>query len=242
MDKVLPEAITATERFAGLLDMRRAEIFHVRDWKETILSRAKDDPRIMVEAGLKANAAVKRFDSRLLSSSKKAVTSIQSFVIEDLKLPWPWLTMELLCFYNAELVGCLCDTRFEMQHVFEPQSPKIDRRFRIPAGTARAEAIKRLGMFCEEALNEISGERSRKRMPHRPNATRMARDLLWFYRKRIKGESIRSLAREYHQKMHPEKSICSGDRSTVQTGIDECWRILSVPRFTYPHVQTPCRN
>lgn len=149
----------------------------------------------------------------------------EAFVRDRLRLPWLWVVEDLLIGFDSSY------TSFKWPipgGTFTPDTASA--QFVGPSlGETEQEAFARLKREYLRVRGAVRATFARRASggwrPSRSEET-IARYARWVYRHRVLGESIRSLAREYHrQKGH----VCSGDdRPTVRRGIAEAERRLTL--------------
>jgi hypothetical protein len=227
-------ALKATGDFADLLGIDRSEIFNTKLWPPT---RSKKVEKARVLVGNAAVDAITTFDNELLHRAQPAAKRMVDFVKEDLKMPWPWLSLELLNIFFGGLVGSLFSQAYKFEYSIKDEAPSIDRRFFLKGGS-KAESIAQLDSFYKSIRAEIMGRGSQSRI-RVPDEAKVRRNAVWFYRNQIKGESKMGLAREYHRNNHTGDDVCSGDRSTIQVGIAEAKRVLSLVPFGFKEGASP---
>jgi len=220
--------MSAMLQFANLLGVEPHQVFKPELWPET---RSKKVQKARLIAGTNAIHAIEKFLDELVERAELAGMKMVEFVRDDLKMPWPWLSLDLVQMFNGMLTGCLFGELHYVEYSLRSEAPAIDRNLFLEAGP-KVESLKQLECFYKKVRDEIMGpvRETRSRVP---DVTKMQRNASWFYRNQIKGESKKSLAREYHQNNHGPKTICAGDRSTVQAGIAECKRVLELVPFRF---------
>lgn len=149
----------------------------------------------------------------------------EAFVRDQLGLPWRWVVDDLLLSFSTSYTRL----KWPIPRGRVTQDPAWAEFVGPNPGETEPEALARLKREYLRVRGEVRAICARRASggsrPSRSEET-IARYARWVYRHRVRGESIRSLAREYHaQTGH----VCSGDdRPTVRRGIAEAERRLEV--------------
>lgn len=151
--------------------------------------------------------------------------------VKSLGLPWPWLAGELLWMFFLEFYGFVTGREFVEEVSVDPVAqvaPPTELQYSSrPDETAR-EALARLLEEVHEVIKRLAepiAELPRGRVPANLDAEYedgVGRYGRWFYRQRIRGESINAIARDAHF-----------DRATVRYGLREAERLLGLTRYTF---------
>jgi hypothetical protein len=163
---------------------------------------------------------------------------VVTFVRDELGLPWPWVAIELCQVLVLEAMGIICGGPWHMTwHVEleDPAAPDLRFTFEVQPGetisTAHRRFIDEANTFStrlEEAAPAVEVGRVPSDLSHeaRDGVGEYAR---WFYRHRVCGESIRSIAREYHTARSHRRAFDACDcRKAVRYGLGQAERLLSL--------------
>jgi hypothetical protein len=117
-----------------------------------------------------------------------------------LKPGWPWVSYELHDVFLRKLVmhglGVVHTRVLEaIDHV-----PNMRHIFAVKPEESRLETFERLHReFAAVAKSVLAGAETRGRLPRRKLGS-VERNAHWFYRNRVLGESVSSLAKKYHER------------------------------------------
>lgn len=165
-----------------------------------------------------AEATLRRCSHRAFG---RLPSEAQAFVRDGLGLPWSWVAPELLAAFGGFSPGL----RWRHDWAFHPGTAAAEF---VGPGDRETEQEAR-GRLKREYLRvdaELRAIFARRAARDRMLSGRVATYARWFYRHRLRGESIRSLAREYHEQ---KRHVCAGDdRPTVRRGIAEAARRLGL--------------
>ena len=168
---------------------------------------------------------------------QQVVGEIYRFV-EDIGLPYRWLVLELLTLYIArvfvdDLSWCFTGSLDVEDTTYSQPSPEFRHEFSFDAraGETVGQAIERLEI---EARNQVAKARRgltrfvnplpRGRMPNHASES-LEKSAEWFYRNKVAGESIRSIA---------SQAFTEGDRASderrkdVRRSIQQAEDLLSL--------------
>ena len=204
----LSEIAKISDRLATMPEPQEME----RSWNyENGFKISSDsDGEIKSLAG-EATEILRGFRSELMehfssSEFQQTVDEIYRFV-EDLGLPYQWLAWELLGLYFARVLVDDFSWRFTgsldvEDTAYSQPSPEFhcDISFDARAGETVGQAIERLEIESRSQIAEARQELTRfvdilprGRVPDRTRKS-LRRDAEWFYRNKVAGESIRSIA------------------------------------------------
>ena len=171
------------------------------------------------------------------SEFQQVVYEIYRFV-QDIGLPYQWLAWELPGLY---LAGVLVDdfswrftSSLDVEDTsYSQPSPEFhcEILFDARAGETVGQTIERLGLELSSQIAEARQELTRfvKPLPRGrvPNRTRtsLRRYAEWFYRHKVAGESIRSIA---SQEFTKEDRINDDRRKDVRRGITKVGNLLAL--------------
>ncbi len=94
-----------------------------------------------------AMAAIDRYMSSIRSSAKILTPLAETFVRDEVGLPWPWLTIELLQMLHLRCLGGFYGHVYQRRIWVEPPdapAPKVDVRFKTARGETVSAARERL--------------------------------------------------------------------------------------------------
>jgi hypothetical protein len=173
--------------------------------------------------------AIRRLPAATLAEEAAA------FVANTLGLTWAWLALEIVRAFLADVwgqplrrFGRRIQIRFEVDS--SPPAPALE----IPAFTTRpgerfGAAVERLNEHMRSAFEKLAEAAHQPPLPRGRVRGNDARNAEWFYRVRIRGETVSALAREYHAR---RKHVCSGDdRKTIREGIQAAERVLALGQY-----------
>jgi len=171
------------------------------------------------------------------SEFQQAVDEIYRFV-EDIGLPYQWLAWELLGLYFARVLVDDFSWRFTgsldvEDTAYSQPSPEFHCEiiFDARAGETVGQAIERLEIESRSQIAEARQELTRfvdilprGRVPDRTRKS-LRRDAEWFYRHKVAGESIRSIASQAFTK---EGRMDDDRRKDVRRGITKVGDLLAL--------------
>ncbi len=161
----------------------------------------------------------------------RAVASEAVQMVKSLLLPWPWLAVEIIEAFVFGLWGFAKGQIIVIdQWVEHPDlpTPHLSFRFRTRSSETISEALVRFVRDAQQfivRLMEPAVEFPRGRIPtdfRDEIENGVGRYGRWFYRHRIRGDSINAIARD---------AVC--DRATVRYGLREAERLLSLAAYTF---------
>ncbi len=158
-------------------------------------------------------AAKAGFDAEPLSVEAVAL------VRDEWKLPWPWLAWELVRWWLGWLEGAPFGLRQEVQFRTEStgwEHPAPALAFRTTPGESIEDALRRCH---DEVVAPLEAAAAAARLPNgrRTRSELVRRNTEWWYRRHIRGESLRSIADKDDDK-----------RSLVRHGIEQAHRWLGI--------------
>jgi len=235
----LSEIAKISDRLATMPEPQEME----RSWNyENGFKISSDsDGEIKSLAG-EATEILRGFRSELMehfssSEFQQTVDEIYRFV-EDLGLPYQWLAWELWGLYFARVLVDDFSWRFTgsldvEDTAYSQPSPEFhcDISFDARAGETVGQAIERLEIESRSQIAEARQELTRfvdilprGRVPDRTRKSRR-RDAEWFYRHKVAGESIRSIASQAFTK---EGRMDDDRRKDVRRGITKVGDLLAL--------------
>ena len=204
----LSEIAKISDRLATMPEPQEVEISW--DYENGSKVSSDSDGEIKSLAG-EATEILRGFRSELMehfssSEFQQTVDEIYRFV-EDLGLPYQWLAWELLGLYFARVLVDDFSWRFTgsldvEDTAYSQPSPEFhcDISCDARAGETVGQAIERLEIESRSQIADARQELTRfvdihprGRVPDR-NRKNLRRDAEWFYRNKVAGESIRSIA------------------------------------------------
>ena len=235
----LSEIAKISDRLAAMPEPQEVEISW--DYENGFKVSSDSDDEIKSLAG-EATEILRGFRSELMehfssSEFQQAVDEIYRFV-EDIGLPYQWLAWELLGLYFARVLVDDFSWRFTgsldvEDTAYSQPSPEFhcDISFDARAGETVGQAIERLEIELRTQIVEARQELTRfvdilprGKMPNRTKES-LQKYAEWFYRNKVAGESIRSIA---------SQAFTEGDRmdderrKDVRGGIKKAESLLSL--------------
>ena len=112
--------------------------------------------------------------------------------------------------------------------------PNMRHIFAVKPEESRLETFERLHReFAAVAKSVLAGAETRGRLPRRKLGS-VERNAHWFYRNRVLGESVSSLAKKYHERHCTQAfGAAHDDRQLVRTGIREAERLFSLSSYAW---------
>jgi len=153
-----------------------------------------------------------------------------AFVRDTLALPWPWVAIELCFEFQRRTVGNVTGARLQRTVSVGHVAPSVRIVFETRQDESIAQNQARLVDLCCQGLTELEAGLPPKGYWSR-QTDHVTRNARWFYRHKLRGESVRQIAREYHAHQTRGRERASGnddDRATVRAGINETERLLSL--------------
>ena len=197
-----------SDRFVAIPGAQDVEISW--DYENGFKVPSDSEDEIKSLAG-EATEILRGFNSELMEhfssgEFQQAVDEIYRFV-EDIGLPYQWLAWELWGLYFARVLVDDFSWRFTgsldvEDTAYSQPSPEFHWEFSFDdrAGETVGQAIERLGLESRSQIAEARQELTRFVDIHprgrKPNRTRgiLQKYTEWFYRNKVAGESIRSIA------------------------------------------------
>jgi hypothetical protein len=174
------------------------------------------------------DTALTRFRTRWEAFRQHPVPAPDTFVHETLRLPWPWVAVELVDAFRLRLVARATGVRIVRGFHGGVQAPPLT------LSTAPGEVVEAVRRRLQDAEHALA--LATARLPKGRRATHhVARNVHWFYRSRVQvpPASISQLARAYHQT--PGHTCATGDdRKVVQQGCKDAARWLGLTRVRVP--------
>jgi len=178
-----------------------------------------------------SNQRTDEFLEKFESVAWEPVSADAVELLKSLDLPWPWLAAQLVEMFMLSLWQFIIGRLVVINHWVEPPdlpAPPFEHRFCTRSDETVNEALTRFLSEMHAALDRLSGhvpEIPRGRMPSDLDAefaNGVGRYGRWYYRHRIRGESMNSIARDAH---------C--DRATVRRGLREAERLLDLTPYAF---------
>lgn len=235
----LSEIAKISDRLATMPEPQEVEISW--DYENGSKVSSDSDGEIKSLAG-EATEILRGFRSELMehfssSEFQQTVDEIYRFV-EDIGLPYQWLAWELLGLYFARVLVDDFSWRFTgsldvEDTAYSQPSPEFhcDISFDARAGETVGQAIERLEIESRSQIAEARQELTRfvdilprGRVPDRTRKS-LRRDAEWFYRHKVAGESIRSIASQAFTK---EGRMDDDRRKDVRRGITKVGDLLAL--------------
>ncbi|MFQ6029157.1 MAG: hypothetical protein ACE5Q6_16885 [Dehalococcoidia bacterium] len=223
---------SAADRLADLMGLEsRGELVNWDDLPDQVTIE-EDQVQEAEEIVAEANAAFEAFTHKLsnLDHAADVWPEAVDFVM-DLGLPYPWLAVELIeCSLHAITAAALGLT-FRLNSWYEPNSPSeisapaTSMSFQTRAGESVEEALNRLLLEVHGVMHNLAeAVPPRGRVPDR-TIDALEKYARWFYRNRVKGESIRSIA---------ISDFGDADRrKDVTDGIRRAEKLLDLTQYTF---------
>ena len=164
-----------------------------------------------------------------------ALTAELNGLVKRLVKPgWPWVSWELHDVFARKLLmhGLgVVHTRV-LQAV--DRTPNVRHIFEANPEESRHEAVERMHReFVQVARKILAAATPRGRLP-RKKVDSLERNARWFYRSRVLGESVSSLAKEYHAHHCPGAlGRAHDDRQLVRISIREAERLLLLTSYAW---------
>ena len=234
----LSEIAKISDRLATMPEPQEVEISW--DYEDGFKVSSDSDGEIKSLAG-EATEILRGFRSELMehfssSEFQQAVDEIYRFV-EDIGLPYQWLAWELLGLYFARVLVDDFSWRFTSSFdvedtAYSQPSPEFHCEISVDAraGETVGQVIERLELESRTQIAEARQELTRfvdilprGKMPNRAKES-LQKYAEWFYRNKVAGESIRSIA---------SQAFTEGDRmdderrKDVRGGIKKAESLLS---------------
>jgi len=194
---------------------------------------AEDKRAVRLAKGLSENQhlidrlseVLDEFQNTLETADYAAMLSEGRKILKMMDLPWDWLAIETVEFFCIEVVRYIVDGNWrETRWVAapDPPAPAVTFRFGTRPGESAREALYR---FHEEADTIASQLVEPIQFPEGRMPTDLDREFhdgvgrygRWLYIRRVRRDSINSIARNFHS-----------DRSTIRYGLGEAERLLSL--------------
>ena len=235
----LSEIAKISDRLAAMPETQDVEIFW--DYENGFKGCSDSDDEIKLLFG-EATEIVGRFRSEIMEylnsgAFRQGIDEIYRFV-EDIGLPYQWLAWELLGLYFARVLVDDFSWRFTGSFdvedtAYSQPSPEFHWEFSFDdrAGETVGQVIERLELESRTQIAEARQELTRfvdilprGKMPNRTKES-LQKYAEWFYRNKVAGESIRSIA---------SQAFTEGDRmdderrKDVRGGIKKAESLLSL--------------
>jgi hypothetical protein len=235
----LSEIAKISDRLATMAEPQGVEVSW--DYENGFKLSSDSDGEIKSLAG-EATEILKGFRSESMerfssSEFQQTVDEIYRFV-EDIGLSYQWLALELLGLYFARVLVDDFSWRFTgsldvEDTAYSQPSPEFhwDISFDARAGETVGQAIERMEIESRSQIAEAIQELTRYVKPllrgRRPNRTKenLRRYAEWFYRHKVAGESIRTIA---SQEFTEQDRINDDRRKDVRVGIRKVGDLLAL--------------
>jgi hypothetical protein len=235
----LSEIAKISDRLAAMSEPQEVEISW--DYENGFKVCSDSDDEIKLLFG-EATGILRGFRSEIMEylnsgAFRQVVDEIYQFV-EDIGLPYQWLAWELLGLYFARVLVDDFSWRFTgsldvEDTAYSQPSPEFhcDISFDARAGETVGQAIERLEIELRTQIVEAREELTRfvdilprGKMPNRTRES-LRKYAEWFYRHKVAGESIRSIASQAFTK---EGRMDDDRRKDVRRGITKVGDLLAL--------------
>lgn len=193
------------------------------------------DPQCFLQEGKEYAHAVAAFPWARAGSF---MVPAETLVRETWKLPWPWLTLELVEMLMRMLRATILGCPIPVHVMLYTPAPHTVLNFETRKGESSADALRRLSAMYHEVAATLnlapSPDDARRGAVVKPDIIR--RDVGWFYRWRIKRplDTLGVLAREYTNALNDRRGTRT-PRATIKYGIRRAERLLgTIPVYRYP--------
>jgi len=235
----LSEIAKISDRLAAMPETQDVEIFW--DYENGFKGCSDSDDEIKLLFG-EATEILRGFRSEIMEywnsgAFRQGIDEIYRFV-EDIGLPYQWLALELLGLYFARVLVDDFSWRFTgsldvEDTTYSQPSPEFHCEISVDAraGETVGQAIERLELESRTQIAEARQELTRfvdilprGKMPNRTKES-LQKYAEWFYKNKVAGESIRSIA---------SQAFTEGDRmdderrKDVRGGIKKAEYLLSL--------------
>ncbi len=225
-------ALEAKCKLANIIGVEPHCVLNVKQWPMSRLGRKRVS---ILKAGGQLVSNFNDFSNSLEARAPAVVRILLRLTREHWKLNYAWLPLEMLSmFISAELDFFYYEST---SVIYSLADPVIDEEIVIPAGTPTSLALNALKSKIAIVENKLRSRRQTEQ-----DEKRIQRNVRWFYLHKMKGQSVRSLGLEYHNREHPEKTKCGGDRAQIQHGIDEAERLLALGGYHIPSVPNTAKH
>ncbi len=235
----LSEIAKISDRLAAMPETQDVEIFW--DYENGFKGCSDSDDEIKLLFG-EATEKLRGFRSEIMEhfssgAFRQGIDEIYQFV-EDIGLPYQWLAWELLGLYFARVLVDDFSWRFTGSFdvedtAYSQPSPEFHWEFSFDdrAGETVGQVIERLELESRTQIAEARQELTRfvdilprGKMPNRTKES-LQKYAEWFYRNKVAGESIRSIA---SQAFTEEDRMDDERRKDVRGGIKKAESLLSL--------------
>ena len=234
--EILLEIAKISDRFVAIPGAQDVEISW--DYENGFKVPSDSEDEIKSLAG-EATEILRGFRSKLMEylnsdAFRQVVDEIYQFV-EDIGLPYQWLAWELLGLYFARVLVDDFSWRFTgsldvEDTAYSQPSPEFhcEISFDARAGETVGQAIERFEIESRTQVAEAKQELTRfvNLLPRGRRTSKRHRQYAeWFYRNKVAGESIRSIA---SQEFTEEERISDERRKDVREGITKVGDLLAL--------------
>ena len=235
----LSEVAKISDRLAAMPETQDVEIFW--DYENGFKGCNDSDDEIKLLFG-EATEILRGFRSEIMEhfssgAFRQGIDEIYQFV-EDIGLPYQWLAWELLGLYFARVLVDDFSWRFTGSFdvedtAYSQPSPEFHWEFSFDdrAGETVGQVIERLELESRTQIAEARQELTRfvdilprGKMPNRTKES-LQKYAEWFYKNKVAGESIRSIA---SQAFTEEDRMDDERRKDVRGGIKKAESLLSL--------------
>ena len=235
----LSEIAKISDRLAAMPETQDVEIFW--DYENGFKVCSDSDDEIKLLFG-EATGILRGFRSEIMEylnsgAFRQGIDEIYRFV-EDIGLPYQWLAWELLGLYFARVLVDDFSWRFTGSFdvedtAYSQPSPEFHWEFSFDdrAGETVGQVIERLELESRTQIAEARQELTRfvdilprGKMPNRTKES-LQKYAEWFYKNKVAGESIRSIA---SQAFTEEDRMDDERRKDVRGGIKKAESLLSL--------------
>jgi hypothetical protein len=155
------------------------------------------------------------------------VEGIVEFVKHELALPWAWVAHELMELSYTNLFGLATGravTKKLWYEPIDPPAPQVELTFQTLPGESSSQALLRLSEEIKPILDLLLVPPPRISAGKSRNPSVIEQQVDWFFRHKILGESINSIANAPDRDGPRVKK----DRATIREGIGEAVGLLSI--------------
>jgi len=182
-------------------------------------------------------SAMTKFGRLSKSSGRQLGESILVYVRDELKLPFPWVCIELCHVFYLRVVTRAFGFEFEIQFALnEPELAK-DLRFEAAAGESISKVLERIlseGAKLAKAAVSSEAPAGKKSRAAKNGGEHLEKYAEWFYRKKVNNESIRAIAQNYCLNNCQELHAGENDhRRDVRYGIARAEKLLNLVSHSF---------
>src|SRR5215813_1590305 len=141
--------------------------------------------------------AMNKFGKLCKNSGRELGESLLIFVRDDLKLPFPWIPIELVHVFYLRLITREFGFEFEIQFTLRGPALSEDFRFEAVADELISEIWARMLSEFEKAVVASIAPVGKESRAAKNRGQHLEKYAEWFYRKKVNKESIRAIAQDY---------------------------------------------